>query len=134
MMEIRILEPNITVHDVPFEKIVCDNRDGNKLFIEFDDENEIRYKIEFVTYIALKITIDDCFDGSFLFDISNHGMMYEAINSDWFSQLKSEYNDQHPHGKLIDGAHHYIIGLGDFYVEIIARGYKLRKLSEEKNE
>jgi len=128
-MEVKVLEPHITVHDVPFEKIVCDNKNGNDLYIEFDDENEIRYKIRFIKNIALKVTIDDCFDGSFLFDLSNHGLMYEAIESDWLAQLKNEYLNQHPHGKLINGAHHYIIVLGDFHAEVISHGYILKKIN-----
>ncbi|WP_094229257.1 hypothetical protein [Methanolobus psychrotolerans] len=127
-MEIQVLEPDITVHDVPFEKIVCDNKDGNKLFIEFDDENEIRYKIEFVTYVALKVTIDDCFDSSFLSSLSTDGMMYEILNSDWLSQLKDDYYNRRKYEHLMEGTHHYIMILGDFYVEIVARGYKLTKL------
>jgi hypothetical protein len=138
MMEIKVLEPQIVIHDVPFEKIVCDNRDGNKLFIEFDDENEIRYKIEFKNYNALRVTAEDCARWDIIPEIPYSGMMYELPNSDWISQLKENSSYTEPstrrYGHIMDDMFHYIIGLGDYYVEIVASGYKLRKLSEEESE
>jgi hypothetical protein len=131
-MEIKVLEKNIVVHDVPFEKIVCDNRDKNSLFIEFDDINEARYKIEFLSYRALKVTDEDCFDGSILSDIPYSGMMYELINSEWLCDLKDLYYETIPSGNLLDNVRHYMLGLGDYYAEIIARGYKLEKLDHDK--
>ena len=131
-MEVKVLEQDITVHDVPFERIVCDNRNGNKLFLEFDDENEIRYKIEFSNYNALKVTAEDCAQWDIIPETSNSGLMYELVNSDWLSQLKENSNYTEPstrrYGHIMDDTHHYIMGLGDYYIEIIARGYKLTKL------
>lgn len=132
-MEIKVLEPNVIVNDAPLEKIVCDNTHFNELFIEFDDINEIRYEIEFVTYIAIKVVSWDCFEGSIL-SSSDDGMIYEILDSDWLSQLKTIYYKRHKHEHLMDDAHHYLMILGDFVVEIIARGYKFRKLSEEGSE
>ncbi|WP_292467674.1 hypothetical protein [Methanolobus sp.] len=130
---VRVFEPHITVHDVPFEKIVCDNKNGNKLYIEFDDKNEIRYKIDFENYNGLRVTAEDCARWNIIPEVPYYGMMYEIVNSDWISQLKdnSKYTDPETrrYRHIMDNMHHYIIGLGDYYVEIISKGYKLEKLT-----
>lgn len=130
-MKIQALEPSILVHDVPFEKIICDSKNGNKLLIEFDDENEKRYRIDFITHIVLKVVRDDCFDSGFLSSVTNDGMMYELLDSEWIYQLKKDYYNRRKHEHLMDGTHHYLIILGDYYVEIIARGYNITKLDDE---
>ncbi|ETA67340.1 hypothetical protein MettiDRAFT_0760 [Methanolobus tindarius DSM 2278] len=126
-MEIKVLESDILIRDVPLEKIVCDTKNGNKLNIEFDAKDGIRYNIEFITHIALKVTIDGCFDGSFLF-YSDYGMMYEIIDSEWIFNLRMEHDSQEPYDHIMDNVHHYITHLGDFNVEVVAKGYKLNKL------
>lgn len=135
--EARALEPHIDVHDVPFEKIVCNNKDGYQLSIEFDDINEIRYRIDFFAYTALKFVTFDCLSLTDTPIIPDHGMMFEVLDSDWISQLKDKSEYEEPTKRkykyhLMDDQHHYFMYLGDYVAEIVARGYKLERLDEKR--
>jgi hypothetical protein len=133
-MDVKVLEPDIHIHDVPFEKIVCDNKNGNKLYIEFDDRKESRYKITFKNYNGVKITAEDCAVWDIIPEHPYYGMMYEIANSNWISQFKENSNYTEPetrrYGHIMDDMHHYVIGLGDYFVEIMAERYKLEKIYE----
>lgn len=126
-MEIKIVNDDFEIHQTPLETITIEN---NYLLIEFNDINEERYGIKFVTYQGFKTTTIDCFDYGNLHSI--HGRipyLIERTDSPWIKELKSTLKINDRYANFMDKAHHYMLLFRDSVIEIIAWDtYKIKKL------
>jgi hypothetical protein len=126
-MKVQIANKDITIHNVPLEGFKCES---HSISIEFDDENEKRWRIEFSPIQAIKITTDDCFDY-----LSNTADGYiisrqlcEVIDSDWIKELDFNLKEHDSVADFLNKSHHYILPLGDNVVEVVAWSYTLEEV------
>ena len=132
-MELRIVTKNPEIDTVPYYELFINYKNQ---YIEFDDINEKRWKIEFKTVQAWKVTAFDCINLELL-DTNetvdekgiNHHYILEVVNSHWIKELEKELYSRDKNATFFEKSHHYILPLGDEIIEVIAwDNYKLEQI------
>lgn len=127
---LRIYDKNITIHEVPLEKIIKDER---RFIIEFDDIYEKRRRIHFFDYQGIKITLADNMNVNdyVCLECRTNDTYVKCIleNTDlsWRKELKKNLESRSQHKDIINEYKHYVLDLGDDILEIIAKGYEEKK-------
>lgn len=120
---IKIFEPSIIIHTVPFAKTIIDDKD-NTVIVEFDDIDERRRRFCFSPYQAVRIVTADCSDYDFIPDDIPIGeyksYIREVCDSKWIRELKKELKARDPHATFLDNARHFIFDMGESVLEVVA--------------
>lgn len=118
-MQAHYLSDMPEIHTVPLHKIYIDE---DSTYIEFDDIDEIRWRVCIKTIHAWRITNTEYFDVvKVLNDIlSSDGLLrrYPIVmeNSVWIEELKNIKNSRE---RYLDNSIHLLFVLGEEIVEII---------------
>ena len=120
---IKIFEPSIIIHTVPFAKTIIDDKD-NTVIVEFDDIDERRRRLCFSPYQAIRIVTADCSDYDFIPDDIPIGeykrYICEVCDSKWIRELKNELKECDPDATFLDNARHFIFNMGESVLEVVA--------------
>jgi hypothetical protein len=122
-MKTKIVRYEPIINTTPLHQILIGESGP---IIEFDDINEIRWRLKFKTIQAWRITHEQCFDRNIILveEAFINGIyqkyLLEVENSSWLDKLKEIQEHQNPEESYMNKAHHYILLLGEHVVEVIA--------------
>lgn len=136
-MNIKPALQEIELNAVPNEKLEYNSTDKVVIFV--DDVNECRWKITFITTIAMRmLSVDIGYnfnskdfkmyyykdsEGTMRF----HNYIFEIDNSNWINALKKEVSKNMNIFYDLDKSKHYLVVFYDYELEIIANRIELEK-------
>lgn len=122
MNSVRILEPDLEIHQVPLERIFLEK---NRFAIEVDTYSGIRKRFKFVFLCALKIVVDDFVDldqDPLFVDEQHVRSIVEVASSTWTTSLIEQAKENY-HEMDFGRMRHFVVPVGDYQVEVVAHDY-----------
>ena len=141
---LRIVEPQLRIHEVPLENVQLVN---SCVTVELDDESENRWRLRFV-FATLRLTTMDCAEATAIMAEMDGDVCYpDGRDSDAWGEwvrflLEKTDSSLVPQAtadlRKYDGderdLHHYVMAVGDNLWEIISEPVEITKLTTSEKE
>ena len=124
-MLITIAEGLPELNSSPRASVTCAD---SKVIVEADDINEVRVRLTFSPYQAIKMVTADCFDLPDGMSIIPQAIM-EIENSEWLSELRFALELTDIDADFMDKAKHFLLPLEDDFLEVVAWRVKVEPVS-----
>jgi hypothetical protein len=127
------VKPRITISSIPLEQIDFDPYNKGGLIVSFDDQQDTRVKLRFITTTAMKLVSRDYAYGEnpkyqgMIDTDDNMGTVSEVIPIRWYGHfitpddetiMDTIYKDQ---PKL----RHFVLNFGEYGLEILAESFEV---------
>ena len=110
------------LNSTPLASIVIDSP---SVTLEADDDNEVRRKIIFEPYQAVRVTTFDCYLLPKEVPLLQQTIM-EIEDSTWIKELRSALELTDSSASFMDKARHFLLPLQEDFLEIVALDVKLK--------
>jgi hypothetical protein len=95
-----------------------------KVIVELDDEDELRFRITFEPYQAMRMTTADCFSLPDDISIIPQTVM-EVLDSRWIHELREVLTITDQDAGFIEKSRHFLLPLQDNFLEIVAWDFRV---------